>query len=86
MTAIDTSLPPASLGRLAELLAEVEALTSRLAVVTSELRTIVVPTVPSPDPNARYLTPEFTQQLLEHMHAAKRAALLDAKRRAPHAS
>ena len=32
-----------------------------------------------PDPYARFLTPAFTQELLEHLHRAKKKALADAE-------
>jgi hypothetical protein len=33
----------------------------------------------SEDPYARYGTPKFTEELLEHLHRAKKAALKDVK-------
>jgi hypothetical protein len=66
-------MPPPGGERFAELVAEATRLSARLAAVTAELNTLIG------DPQAvrfaRYRSPEFTQQLSEHLHAAKKAAL-----------
>jgi hypothetical protein len=76
---IDLSRVPAeSLGRATELLAEVEQLTTRLWAVLDELRALANGSdEDATDRLARYTSSEFTRQLLEHMHLAKRAALLE---------
>lgn len=63
-------------GRVAELLAEASRLSARLAAVTSELESLIGD--PQAERFARFRTAEFTRQLTEHLHAAKKAALEEA--------
>ena len=72
----NATLAPAGSGaRIVALLAEVTLLSARLTEATSELETLLGES--QTERFSRYLTPEFTTQLTEHLHAAKKAALQD---------
>ena len=78
MTGMESPLSSAAVRRVAELVAEIQRLSARMNQATAELNTLVGPATKPQDPEvARYLSPEFTRQLVEHMHRAKRAAILE---------
>jgi hypothetical protein len=66
-------IPGADNSRIAALLAEVTVLSQRLSAATTELGVLLGES--QAERFARYRTPEFSKQLSEHLHAAKRAAL-----------
>lgn len=67
---------------LGVLLEEVESLARRLETVSSKLRELIGRSNGGSDDDvaarvSRYLSPAFTDQLIEHVHRAKRMALME---------